>query len=231
VFKFLSPGNNKKKVIELELIIRMSNRRELKITTHKIIYDGILRKISRVLSHIGIAFKFYYIFKEGLSEIKEDKLNFSDYEIRFLDYKDITTLHNLEGHDNPVSAMLDRLRKGDKCLGLKNNGKIVGFTWSRFDQFAYPSNFGFSLGPDEAYLYDMYVLKEYRGRNIAPLLRYSSYQELAKIGRTVLYSVSLIPNTPAIRFKKKLGAQIQSLWLYVRLNKKISWNWKLKTYK
>jgi len=126
---------------------------------------------------------------------------------------------NLEGHDTTVSEMLNQLSNGHKCLGIKNNGKIVGFTWCRFDVFDYPPSKGFPLMKDEAYLYDMYILKDCRGSNLAPLLRYSLYQELAIIGRTVLYSFSIITNKPAIRFKKKLEAKIVTLRLYIKLGK------------
>jgi hypothetical protein len=208
------------------------NGRAMKIIKHKVIYDGILRKISKLIARIGLVFKFYYVFKEGLLE--GDKKDFGpesgDYEITFLDSEDVQTLGNLEGHDTTVPVMLDQLSEGHRCLGLKNEGKIVGFTWCRYDRFGYPPSMGFLLKENEAYLYDMFIIKDRRGSNLAPLLRYRCYQELAKIGRKILYSASLIPNAPAIRFKKKLDAQILSLCLYIRFGKGIQWNWKLRTY-
>ena len=176
--------------------------------------------------------KFYYVFEEGLHLGEQKNFGFEspDHEIIFLGSEDILALGNPEGHDTTVPIMLDLVSRGDKCLGLKANGKIVGFTWFRFDRFEYPPSKGFLLRENEAYLYDMFILKDYRGSNLAPLLRYRCYQELGKIGRTVLYSVSLIPNAPAIAFKKKLNARTLSLGLYIRLGKGLHFNLTLKKY-
>jgi len=213
--------------------MKLSNKTLQKIK-HKVIYDLLMRQTAKLLNRIGLAIRFYYVFKEGLpdGEKKDFCLESQNYEIAFLDSEDVAMLDPLEGHDATVSDMQTQISQGHKCLGLKNNGKIVGFTWCRFDQFVdYPPTKGFKLEKNEAYLYDMYILQDYRGSDLAPFLRYKCYQELAKIGRTVLYSVSLIPNAPAIRFKKKIGAQILSLGLHVQLRKNICWNWKLRTYK
>ena len=205
--------------------------RAFQIIKHKVLYDSILRKISGKLARIGLAFKLYYVFKEGLFDgEKEFSLKSKDYEITFLTPEDVQSLDCIEGRDITTLDMHNQISQGHKCLGIKINGKIAGFTWCRFDVFAYPPSKGFTLRENEAYLYDMYVLNAYRGINLAPLLRYRCYQELANIGRTVLYSVSLIPNAPAIRFKKKLDARILSLGLYVKLGKTFRWDWKLRTY-
>ena len=148
----------------------------------------------------------------------------------FLLHEDVQGLDRIEGRIVTAQSMQDNLNRGHKCLGLKINGNIAAFTWCRFDIFDFPRTKGFALRENEAYLYDMYVLRAYRGLNIAPLLRYSCYKELTKIGRTVLYSFSDVSNRPAIRFKKKLDARIMGLYLYIRIGKNLRWKVKLKTY-
>ena len=213
--------------------MELSNKTFHKIK-HKVIYDLLMRKTAKLLNRVGLVIRFYYVFKEGLSDAEEKdfSLESQNYEITFLDSEDIATLDHLEEHDATVSGMQTQIRLGHKCLGLKNDGKIVGFTWCQFDKFVdYPPSKGFDLEQNEAYLYDTYILPDYRGRNLAALLSYKCHQELAKIGRTVLYSASLIPNTPAIRFKKKIGAQKLYLGLHMQLSKQYSCNWKIRTYK
>ena len=208
------------------------HKRALKILKHKVIYDGIVNKLRRILAQLGLAIKFYYVFKEGLKdgESKDFTLESGEYETIFLTSEDMHSLDCIDGRSETALTMQNQMNRGHKCLAIKTNGKIVGFTWCQFDMFAYPMSKGPTLLENEAYLYDMYILKGYRGRNLAPLLRYRCYQELAKMGRTVLYSASTIYNNPAIVFKKKLNARIVSLRVFLRIGKNLQWNWKLKAY-
>lgn len=209
------------------------SRRTFQIIKQRFLYDFILETVGRkVMSRSGLVIRPYYVFKEGLLEgnPKDFGVVSQDYEIVFLTHEDVQNLDRIEGRFVTALNMQDNLKKGHKCLGLKIKGNIAAFTWCRFDIFDFPRTKGFVLCENEAYLYDMYVLRAYRGLNIAPLLRYSCYQELAKIGRTVLYSVSDFSNKPALRFKKKLDARIISLKLYLRIGKNLRWNVKLKTY-
>lgn len=174
----------------------------------------------------------YYVFKEGLFDGNSEdfKVVSQGYEISFLTQEDVKELDLIEGRFITASNMQDKLGNGHKCLGLKIDGKIAAFTWCQFDRLDFPRTKGIPLKENESYLYDMYVLRDYRGLNIAPLLRYRCYQELAKLGYTVLYSVSDFSNKPALRFKKKLDARIISLNVYMRIGKNRRWNVKLKTY-
>ena len=205
--------------------------RTLKIIKHKLIYDGIVTGLRRRLAQLGLAIKFYYVFREGLiGEAIDFAPEPEGFETIFLTFEDMQSIDRIDGRGESALTMQNQISRGHQCLAMKIDGKIVGFTWCQFDIFAYPTSAGPTLRENEAYLFDMYILKDYRGRNLAPLLRYKCYQELAKIGRTVLYSASTIYNNPAIVFKKKLNARILSLRLYLRLGKDLHWNWKLKTY-
>jgi len=209
------------------------SRRTFHIIKQRILYDFLLETFGRkIVAQSGLMIRPYYVFKEGLfdSNSKAFKDVSQGCEISFLTQEDVKKLDRIEGRFITVSNMQDKLSNGHKCLGLKIDGKIAAFTWCQFDRLDFPRTKGFPLKENEAYLYDMYVLKDYRGLNIAPLLRYRCYQELAKLGHTVLYSVSDFSNKPALRFKKKLDARIISLNLYIRLGKNHRWNVKLKTY-
>ena len=198
---------------------------------HALVYGFAVETVGRRLSRWGFVIRPLYVFKEGLSdrEPKDFGLSFREYETTFLTSDDMKVLDRIDGRDTTELAMRDLIREGSKCLGIKIDGKTAGFTWCRFDIFGHPFTKAFTLRENEAYLFDMYVLKAYRGMNIAPFLRYRCYEELAKMGRTVLYSYSDVSNASAVRFKRKLGARVISLRLYIRLGK-FRWNWKLKTY-
>jgi ribosomal protein S18 acetylase RimI-like enzyme len=88
-----------------------------------------------------------------------------------------------------------------------------------------------NLKNNEAYLWNMYTKESYRGRNLAPYLRYKSYEMLKEMGRDVIYSISDSFNTPAIKFKEKLNAEEVKHILYVKLFKCKARGFVLKSWK
>jgi hypothetical protein len=76
----------------------------------------------------------------------------------------------------------------------------------------------------------MYTFEAYRGKNLAPYLRYHSYKLLEDQGIDKLYSISAYFNKSSLKFKQKLNAQHLQLLLHVGLFKRFHWNYTLKTY-
>ena len=189
----------------------------------KIRYSAFLRLIFDGLTMIGIRISLFYIVLEGLFD--ENLLNiekgFNGYDVGYLGAEDMKELSVIPGPDRSFSEedLLLRLKQGNKCLGIKYKGRIAAFTWFDLGEFKL-GFFRFSLKENEAYLFDAYTLMSFRGKGLAPYMRYRSYKELAKLGKNKLYSVSECFNTPSIRFKMKLNAKIIELYLYVEIFKK-----------
>jgi hypothetical protein len=196
---------------------------------NKIKHGLVLNFFFDKLADWGFFIEPYYVFSEGLFGKPINGLS-EGFETTFLNADDMKQLDQIEGREETEEALRDRLKRGNKCFGLKRDNKIVGFTWCDLDHFNHRSKFKFKLKENEAYLFDAYILKSYRGHNLAPMMRYQCYQNLENLGRNVFYSVSYCFNTPAVRFKKKLNARIDSLCLYVRLAKKWDWHWRLRRY-
>ena len=194
-------------------------------------YGLVMQVILSNIAEWGLFINPYYIFQEGFfgEKHKEFRLEFEKCEATYLGPEDMKEIDRIDGRDTSETTLCERLTKGNKCFAIKIDGKIVGFTWCNFDVFDYPPN-EIKLKENEAYLFDAYVLKAYRGLNIAPFMRYSLYQELDKMGRSVLYSTSDYFNTSAIRFKNKLGARVVNLLIYIKLGKRFHWHWKLNSY-
>ena len=76
----------------------------------------------------------------------------------------------------------------------------------------------------------MYVLKAFRGNNLAPILRYKSYEILKRMGRDTFYSVTECFNAASFRFKAKLNARVIFLALYVEIFKRYRISWILRRY-
>ena len=184
------------------------------------------------LADRGLTINLYYVFQEGLFDEKPKEFGreFGEYETTFLGPEDMKKIGRIDGRDITEATLLQRLEKGNICFAVKIDDKIVGFTWCDVDVFNHPARYRFKLKEKEAYLFDAYILKPYRGLNLAPFMRYRFYQELGKMGLNVLYSVSNYFNTPAIRFKNKLGARVIKLCFYIRMMKRFHWHWIIKSY-
>lgn len=133
-----------------------------------------------------------------------------------------------------VREFAGRLDRGHVCVALKHrtaDGResIAGYTWADLNEIN-DAACRAPLAEDEAYLYDAFVAEAHRGRALAPHLRYCCYQVLRSQGREHFYSVSDYFNTPAIRFKLKLGAEVARVGLQVELFGRGPWHWILRRY-
>ncbi len=122
-----------------------------------------------------------------------------------------------------------RFDKGHLCLVLKHEEDIAGYTWVDFDDVSDPKC-NYVLQPGEAYLYDAFIARAYRGRDLAPYMRYECYKHLRNTDRHVFYSLSDYFNKPAIRFKQKLNAEIIRLYLHIKVGTHEVGHWTLKNY-
>jgi len=123
-----------------------------------------------------------------------------------------------------------RLDKGHLCVILKDGERVAGYTWVDLDEVN-DSACNYSLGSDEAYLYDAFIAPDYRGQNLAPYMRFECYKHLSQAGRHTLYSISEYFNTPAVRFKQKLHAEIVRLYLQIKVGPHEVGHWALKDYR
>ena len=109
----------------------------------------------------------------------------------------------------------DRISEGCLCFGVKHCREIIAYTWCDLKHCNHKP-LQFKLKNTEAYLFDMYTFKAYRGKNIAPYMRHQLYSHLNKMGQTDFFSVTAAFNNPSIRFKRKLGAHPSKLYLYIK---------------
>lgn len=170
------------------------------------------------IARLGLLVQPYYLLQEGLpgGESEGIEKQTEAFETGYLGREDMKAIAAIPGRNVTEAELLRLLEDGKRCLGARRNGELAAFTW--FDLNAlFGEGINRPLESDEAYLFDAYTLVPFRGTGVAAMVRRLAYRELAKMGRTRLYSISYCLNTPSIRFKKKLGARILELWLQVRL--------------
>lgn len=181
-------------------------------------YGGLPRLLVDGLALLGITLRPFYLHREGLALAGPRAFgeHLTALEVGFLGRDEMAALAGLPGRNLPAPELLLRLKGGQKCLGVLSEGKVVAFTWCDLERCQY-EGCPFSLGPDQAYLFDAYCSLEWRGRGLAPFVRYRAYQELALLGRTDLYSITDAFNVSARHFKEKLNAEALLLGLHVKL--------------
>jgi GNAT superfamily N-acetyltransferase len=175
-----------------------------------------LMSISHLLRRVGIILLPYWIELEGLDGFTEPqpKDDESPYRISSLDSSEIEGLYKL------LSWNLDDLKERQNSkyggYGLYRKDELAAFTMVRFESFNFRGK-EFILKSHEAYLENMYTFEAFRGKNLAPYLRYKCYQLLASEGKTRCYSITNTFNKSSLRFKQKLNAKHLELWLHLGL--------------
>lgn len=194
-------------------------------------YGMALQAISSILSRIGIEITPYYLFQEGINitEIPEIRGEVTDYSFELLGPEDMKIIGAINFVRFSEIKLLSLLNAGEKCIAIKHKDEIAAFMWINFTEFNYKST-AVRLKNNEAYLYFMNTMESYKGKNIAPYLRYKSYEILNEMGRDKLYSISDYFNSPAVKFKAKLNSKKLKLIIDIQIFKKLHWNFTLKSY-
>lgn len=183
------------------------------------------------LARIGIDILPYYWVLEEYKPCDEPliKGNPNNFSVELLSKNEVISIASkvpkILGND-----LIKGYSKGQLCIGLKHKSCIAAYNFVELNDFNFHKRL-FKLKNNEAYLLNMWTMHEFRGRNLAPYLRYKSYQLLKKQGRDVKYSVTNYFNKSSIKFKNKLNSKHLELYLSITLFKKIYWNFKLKDYK
>lgn len=161
------------------------------------------------LARLGVTIQPFYLFEEtpppGDPPAVDPALR--DAEIRPLGSEDMRVVAAVPWRRLDAAHFLQRLQRGNGCLGLFDGAELAAFTWYDTQECNY-EGWRFPLADDAAYLFDAFTLMPRRGKGLAPFLRHRVYRILAAQGRTRFYSVSIRTNRAAIRFKEKLGGRI-----------------------
>jgi len=194
-------------------------------------YSHSLRLFFDAFSKLGIRIAPYYLFREKIASLKPPapSKEFEHVHISFWGPEEIKAMAKIPGRKFSEEDLLKRLSDGNRCLGLKKDGQLISFTWCNFREMTFKWH-RTPLGKNEAFMFDAYTLPDYRGKGIAPFLRYHCYRELEKLGMTRLYSYTDYFNTPAVKFKLKLKAEIEKLNLYIVLFNKWPFHFIIKDY-
>jgi GNAT superfamily N-acetyltransferase len=201
----------------------MSTRRSSELSLGARIVDGIRWR----LGHLGLYITPFIMIREGARETEPFPL-VSPFSFCALSEIDVDELVRLEP-EYDREKLLDWFASGKLCFGLRDGPRLVAKTWCDVKEVNYLPAWR-KLESNEAYLFAAYSDPEYRGRNLAPMLRAASYESLRQKGFDRFYSFSEYFNLPARRFKQKLGAVEEDLRIEVRLGRFWSRTFVVKHY-
>ena len=203
----------------------------LKNIADKIKYNSPIRIVLDGLRHIGLTFMPFYIFNEDVkARMSVNDLALpDDFTIATLNETDMKEMEQLPMRTRKESALLNLMRKGSHCLGIRINGQLAAFIWYSQQEFSF-SGFSFAMAHNEAYLFDAYTSPDFRGMNLAPLIRQEGYKVLDEQGITTLLSVSECFNRASIGSMTKRKVPKECLLVYLSLFKKFDFVKPVKLY-
>ena len=190
----------------------------------------LVHRVIQRLGRVGLKINPVLLFREGVQAhdmIRPDLA--AEYSSPLLTSDDLSAVAACTTW-NTEESLQARLNKGHLCFVLKHGDRVVGHTWADLDEVN-DSACDYSLRSDEAYLYDTFIAPDFRGRGLAPYLAFERYKHLRRASRNTFYSTTDYFNTPAIRLKQKLQAEIIRLYLQIKVGKWWVGQWLLKDYR
>lgn len=183
------------------------------------------------LAKTGLEIYPYYLMQAGLcnengSELRR-KLDPGTPDL--LELSDVRAISSIPGYHVSEKRALEWLANGCRCFGVKRDAEIASLVWCNLRECR-SRTLSFPLGEDEAYLFDSYTAEAFRGKNLAPYLRYQMYKHLASMGRTKCYSSIHLFNTPSLKVARKVNARPLRLYLYINLFNQCHCRFVLKDY-
>lgn len=183
----------------------------------------LLSTIGTAMTRLGIWAQLFLVVREGCDESTTAEPD-PALRLEWIGRDDLEQVHALESW-RKREQVESWFQEGQRVFGIKDGNRLVGRTVCNLETFAM-NGLVRPLEKDEVYLHSACVHPDYRGRNIAPLMRGACYRALREGGYKRFYSVTKYLNKPARRFKKKLGAVDEALLFYVDFFHR--WRWIFK---
>jgi len=122
-----------------------------------------------------------------------------------------------------AGEFLRRVAAGATCFVAVHGGRVVGTTWARpgGGPAAYLGR-EIRLGEGDVYLFDTFVLPEWRGRRVAPAIAAAQIAFYRPKGVRRLVSTVLPENGTSLRARARTGFAVYGVTGYVGVG---SWRW------
>jgi GNAT superfamily N-acetyltransferase len=198
---------------------------------HGLLIQEILDRVAKS----GLVFYPYLLMMEAPDRPGSDGASPQGFSTRLLTQEDIpviaTIIERWRHKRGAADELQDRLRSGQLGIGLFLGSEFIGHTWCTVNYcMSIFKRKLFKLNPNEAYIFDTYIIPPYRGQGLAVCLRRALFAALVEEGRCTFYNVSLLFNASTRRFKTRLGSKEIELRLYLRFLGLGEWDLLLRRY-
>lgn len=152
------------------------------------------------------------------------------FTFRLLHMKEEELVNQIEEMEEWLQGkVLEKLTTGSLCLIAEDDGRIAGFNLVSFGNVFMPIVNSFrEFRSTEAWSEQITVGKDFRGRGLATLLRYHTFDELKKKGIKRFYGGTLPTNIANSKLSSKVGFQEIADIHYVKKLNNQSWTYTRK---
>ncbi len=195
----------------------------------------ILNTIYDVLKRKNFEVNLFYFMQgnaiDGANLATQPKIE--PIEIVHLKPSDMKNLAAKAERDYSEDVMLQMLSEGCICIGIKYKDEIISWGWANLKNAKNDLlSISFDLKENEAYILGMRTLSAFKGKGLAPYLRYHTYKYLVETGRTKYYGFIFFSNIPSIRYHRKSNIfKPFKLYMNVKILNKYNRNILLKSYR
>ncbi len=127
-------------------------------------------------------------------------------------------LEAINDHPEALSKTVysSRIRNGDRCYCLIQDGEVVCYNWVRFSTCCAfcgrRVSFNFMpLSPGQVFVYDLYTYEKYRGKGLGGYMKDCLVYELQSRGLKEILSIVEPANTASVRIHVRIGSKMHAL--------------------
>lgn len=178
----------------------------------------LIQEILDRLSKLGLTFCPYLLMVQTAEKMGSTAVHPHGFSTRLLMREDVpllTAMIELE-RAQQIQNIDGRLPGGQLGVGIFRGSEFAGYSWCNLDHCHCFRRSLFKLNDNEAYLFDTYIRRPFRGQGLAAVVWRALCAALVDQGRSAFYSVTFCFNAPSRRYKKKLGIEKMELRLYIR---------------
>ena len=146
--------------------------------------------------------------------VHEPNLHFN---MRWADKRDLSAVSALEGFVKETNFMEESLKRGDRCLLLETDRRIIAFAWVTFRDFKLALWYTLKVHPGWSYLVYIFVHPESGRQGIGSYLLGSLMIELRELDHRILISGMYSNWEHSIRLHAKMGFKIHRRLTQCRL--------------
>lgn len=153
-----------------------------------------------------IRFDIRYIYELPVQDLKSTTISPISVTFRRITYDDLNTFDSYLGYDkDDIIFSKDRLLNGDIGIVAIHDNVAIGYMWIMNNLMEITDKFYINLPNSKAYIYKVFVSKNFRGKRVAALLNAAICDTLNTINKKTCLTWASYRNSASIKAKLRVG--------------------------